>query len=159
MPSRIDLSPQSLSNIPISGNIGSTTSSVTSTDGYVANSIIIPQTKTITVSLFLTDVSKVLFIADETYQLISVKEIHSVVSVSGTLQIEKLTGTTIPGSGTTVLTGTVNLAGTINTVSTGTLTGTTANLQLSVGDRLGCVLGGTLTGLVGCNVTLTLKRI
>lgn len=61
--------------------------------------------------------------------------------------------------GTALLTSTVNLASTANTVVSGALTATIGSLQLAVGDRIGCVLGGVLTGLVGSTVVLTLKRI
>lgn len=142
-------------------NLGSTvaTQSVSTADGLTVNSVIVPVLKTITYSPIVTDVSKVIFIATEAVQLVAVREVHAVASISGTLQIEKLTSTTAPGGGTTLLTGTVSLSGTANTVATGTLTGTVPSLQLAVGDRIGIVLAGTLTSLVGSLIEIDLKRI
>ena len=116
------------------------------------------QTKTIIWKPLVTDLTQAIFTADEAYIVTAVSEVHGVVSASGTLQIEKLTGTTIPGSGTSILTGTINLAGTINTVVAGTVTSTVATKTLAVGDRLGGVLAGVLTGLLGATVTITLSR-
>jgi hypothetical protein len=66
---------------------------------------------------------------------------------AATLDIRKCTGTQAPASGTTVLTGTFDLTTTANTVTTPALT-TGAVLSLAAGDRLACVLSGTLTSLV-----------
>lgn len=52
-----------------------------------------------------------------------------------------------------------DLKGTANTVQTGTLTATTADLQLATGDRLSLDFAGTLTDLAGLLVTVSLKRI
>lgn len=106
-----------------------------------------------------TDVTKNIFIADAAYLVTAIREVHGTASSSGTLQIEKLTGTTAAGSGTNMMTGTINLAATANTVVSGTLTATTATLTLAVGDRIGGVLGGTLTSLAGCSIVITLQRI
>lgn len=132
---------------------------VTTADKLTVGSVIIPQTKTIVWSPFATDLTQAFFIADEAYQVTAVRAVFGVASISGTLQIEKLTSTTVPGSGTSMLTGTLSLAGTANTVLSGTLSGTVGNLQLAAGDRIGGVLAGTLTSLLGAVVTLTLKRI
>lgn len=99
------------------------------------------------------------FIADATYQVTGVQAVWATASTSGTVAIEKLTGTTAPGSGTTMQTGTINTAGTANTVTAGTLVGTASTLQLAVGDRIGLVFSGTQTNLVGLVVMVFLKRI
>lgn len=106
-----------------------------------------------------SDVSQSIFVADADYLVTAVREVHGVASTSGTLNIEKLTTTTAPGSGTAMLTGTVSLSGTANTVASGTLTATAATKTLAAGDRIGGVLAGTLTNLVGCCVVVTLSRI
>lgn len=93
------------------------------------------------------------------FQVTDVAIVFGTASASGTFSIEKLTGTTAPGSGTTMLTGTISTAGTANTVLVGTLTATVATLQLAVGDRIGFVFTGTETGLVGLNIMLSLKRL
>lgn len=118
--------------------------------------ILVPVTRT----LNALDVSSVLFVADGNYQVDSVRAVWGVVGgAAAVLNVEKLTGTTAPGSGTALLTSNLDLTSTANTVNTGTLTGTTANLQLASGDRLGVKLGGVLTGLVGCAITVVLRRL
>lgn len=102
-------------------------------------------------------VSQTVFVADDFYQFIGIKEAHSTVSSSGTITVEKCTGTQAPGGGTALLTGTLSTVSTINTVQSGTLITTLASLQLAPGDRLGIVSGGTQTGYVG-TATLYLKR-
>lgn len=142
-------------------NLGSVvpTQAVSTPDGLTVAGIIVPVYKTAPVSLFVTDVSKAIYIATEAVQLVAVRVVFGIASVSGTLNIEKLTGTTVPGSGTALLTGTISLAGTANTVLSGTLSATTADLQLAAGNRIGIVLAGTLTSLVGAVVEIDLKRI
>lgn len=135
------------------------TQAVTTADGLTVGGIIVPIIEYITYAPIVTDVSKAIFVAIEAIQVTSVREVHGIASVSGTLQIEKLTGTTAPASGITMLTGTINLAATANTVVSGTLTGTTSTLQLAAGDRIGIVLAGTLTSLVGSIIQITFKRI
>ena len=128
-------------------------------DGLTVNGAIVPTTMYVSVPLFVTDVSKTIFIASEAVQLVSVRCVYNIVSISGTLDIEKLTGTTAPGSGTSILQSTLDLTTSANTVLSGSLTSTTANLQLAAGNRLSVKLGGTLTGLVGATVTLGFRRI
>lgn len=135
------------------------TLAVTTADKLTIGGVITPQTKTISIPLTALSVTSALFIADEAYQLTGLKCAWGVASISGTLTIEKCTGTTAPGSGTDLLTGTLDLSATANTVVSGTLTGTVASLQFAVGDRLTVKLAGTLTNLVGGCVTITLKRI
>jgi len=73
--------------------------------------------------------------------------------------------TTIDGSALTlansvsVQSGTFNMKGTANTVQTGTLTATTANKKLAVGDRLSANFRGTTTALAGVVTTITLRPI
>lgn len=54
----------------------------------------------------------------------------------GTLQLEKLTGTTAKGSGTDLLTTAIAVDGTANTVANGVLSATKATVELATGDRL-----------------------
>lgn len=106
-------------------------------------------------------VSQAIFIPDNgsSYQVVGVQAVFGTASTSGTVTIEKLTGTTAPGGGTALLTGTVSLAGTANTVLTGTPLTNTSTLTLASGNRLGIVFGGTLTNLVGLCVVVSLKRV
>jgi len=74
-----------------------------------------------------------------------------------TLQVEKLTGTTAPGSGTSLLTTAFNLKSTINTVVTGVLTPTVGAIQLAAGDRLALKLSGTPTSVANVTVTVVIN--
>jgi hypothetical protein len=78
---------------------------------------------------------------------------QATASTSGTVTVEKLTGTTAPGSGTALLTGTVSMSGTANTVVSGTPIATVASLTFAAGDRVGFVFAGTMTNLVGWSGT------
>ena len=127
----------------------------TGTPGEVqvnGNSGLIP----VQVALTATDASRAVFIATRACRLKAVSYMHTTGSTSGTLQIEKLTGTTAAGSGTVLLTGTIDLSATTvaNTVVTGTLIATVASLTLAAGDRLSVKIAGTMTSLVGAIVTL-----
>lgn len=114
----------------------------------------------ITVVLNALSVSTAIFAATAAYQVVSVSAVWGVAGgAAAVLNIEKLSGTTAPGSGTALLTAAFDLTTTANTVGAGTLTATAADLLLASGDRLGCKLGGVLTGLVGCSVTVVLKKI
>lgn len=106
-----------------------------------------------------TAVDRNVFVAHRPYQLISIEEAHGTASSSGTLDLEKCTGTTAPGSGTSMCTGTLNLAGTANTTVAGTPSATVANTKLADGDRLAFDFGGTVTNLVGAVVTIVLRPL
>jgi collagen type VII alpha len=106
-------------------------------------------------ALTATDATRTVFIATRACRFKGVKAVFSTASTSGTLQVEKCTGTTAPGSGTSLLTGTVSLSGTANTVVSGTLIATVASLTLAAGDRLSIVIAGTMTNLAGGRVTLS----
>lgn len=106
-------------------------------------------------------VTQAIFMPDNgaKYQVIGLQAVFGTASTSGTVTIEHLTGTSAPGGGTALLTGTVSLSGTANTVLNGTLIGNQSTATLSPGDRLGIVFGGTLTSLAGLCVVVSLKRI
>lgn len=103
--------------------------------------------------------TRLVFIADRAYQLVSAQEVHGTASTSGTLQVNKASGTTAIGSGTNMLTSTLSTAGTANTVVSGTISATPANTKLAAGDRLGLVTGGTATNYVTGVVTIVLRPI
>jgi hypothetical protein len=94
-----------------------------------------------------------------TYQVVGASLVFSTASSSGTVQIEKATGTTAPGSGTALLTGTMSTAGTANTVVNGTVVSNPNTLTLNPGDRLNVVIGGTQTGLVDLCVDVYMIRV
>ena len=105
-----------------------------------------------------------IFIANTAYQVIAVSEVHSVAAGgTSTLQLTKDTGTTAPGAGTDLLTNNTNagfnLNATANTVQNGTLTATTASLQLAAGDRLSLDFGHAIQSSATVVVTVSLKRI
>ena len=76
-------------------------------------------------------------------------------SSSGTLQLERLTGTTAPGSGDLILSSVISTAGAANTMVYGTLAVGTVR-QLERGNRLAIRDGGTLTSSVGLSTTTLL---
>lgn len=80
-------------------------------------------------------------------------------STSGTLQIEKLEGTTAPGSGTNILTSAFSLSGTANTVMTKTTRDMNSSRVFYPGDRMAFVDGGTLTNLTDLVVTIYYKPL
>ena len=92
----------------------------------------------------------------------SITEVHATKGTDGsavTLQVERLTSTTAPGSGTGLLTSEFNLKGDINTVQYGGLrTGNPLISQtgLNVGDRLSLKKTGTLTAVASLLVTVEL---
>lgn len=135
------------------------TQAVTTADGLTVNSVIVPVVQYFSFPIFVTDLSKTIFTAVEAFQVTSVRAVFEVASVSGAITVEKLTGTTAPGGGTAMLTGTLSLVGTADAVLSGALTATTSVLQLAAGNRIGIVLSGTLTSLIGAVVTIGLKRI
>lgn len=143
--------PQPTTNLP--------NMSITPADGLSINTVIVPVVKTVCIPLFVTDASKAILIATENIQITAIRVVYTVATASGTLQVEKLTGTTAPASGTNILTGTLDLTTAANTVLSGALTGTVGNLQLAAGNRLGVVFGGVLTGFVGGLMVIEFKRI
>lgn len=113
------------------------------------------------VSAILTaaSVAQPIFIADVPYTVIGATEVHAVVGGSGaTVTVEHLTGTQAPGSGTVIFSAPLSLLTTVNTVQKATLTTTTSALKLAAGDRLNTIFAGTLTGLAGGFLQLSLVR-
>lgn len=98
-----------------------------------------------------------IFLATRACVVKGVKLSFSTASSSGTVTVTKDTGTTAPGGGTAILTGTMSSAGTANTVVSGTLVTTQATVTLAAGDRLAVTLAGTQTGLAGAIVTVELE--
>lgn len=107
--------------------------------------------------LFASTVSQAIFIADDTYQVVSVKAVPNVIGGAGaTVQVEKVTGTGAPGTGVNQLTAAIPLNGVAHTVLSGVVKAVPDTLN--VGDRLGIVMAGTLTGLVGM-IVVAVKRV
>lgn len=85
------------------------------------------------------------FVADRKYKVKGVRVCHGTASSSGTVLVEKLTGTQAKAAGVGVMASAASTAGAANTVLSPALTSTAADLLLAVGDRLGLSNGGTLT--------------
>lgn len=140
----------------------------TDSDGVKSGGVIVPQHIEITFAMAANAslADQAFFIANRAYQVTAVREIHSAAGTDAgavNLQVTKDTSTNAPGAGTDLLTNNTNagfdLKGTANTVQIGTLTATTASLQLAAGDRLSVDFAGVLTALAGVVVTVSLKRI
>lgn len=106
------------------------------------------------------------FTAHRPYEVVVVSEVHGTAGTDAgnvTLQVEKLTGTTAKGSGTTLLATAFNLKSTINTVVTkktsdfNGLSSGSYPTYLAVGDRLALKSSGTLTAVKDVQVTVSLK--
>jgi hypothetical protein len=103
---------------------------------------------------------RVFFIAPVACQVVSIREVHSVAAGgASTLQVTKDTSTDAPGAGTDLLTAGFDLNATANTVQTGSLTATTADLQLAAGNRLAIDFANTIQSTAGLCVTVWLKTI
>lgn len=104
----------------------------------------------------------VFFIAQCACEVVSVSEVHGVANGDVfTLDIEKLTGTTAKGSGTTILLVQFNLNATTNTVVSKNYKTLTSARTLNAGDRL--ALKPTATGgyvnIADVCITLYLKPL
>ena len=102
----------------------------------------------------------VIFIAPFKCIFTSASEVHGTKGTDGsavTLQMEKLTGTTASGSGTSLLSAGFNLKGTINTVQSAVLASIPKKtFSLAKGDRIGIVLTGTPTAVAQMVITYQL---
>lgn len=120
-------------------------------------------------NLGASSVSQTAFVAPKNtqqygqYALVGVIVTFGTASTSGTLQVEKATGTQAIAGGTNLLQATLSLSGTANTpveASGSSAPVTNPNtVQLSGGDRLNLIFAGTMTSLANCSVTLTLARV
>lgn len=108
----------------------------------------------------------VFYIAQTPCLVLSFAEVHEVAATdvgTVTLQLEKLTGTTAPGSGTNLLSTALSLKSVANTVRYGTLVKSsytaiqTNTVFLNRGDRLALKDSGTLTDLVGLSTVTRLQ--
>jgi hypothetical protein len=89
-------------------------------------------------------------------------EVHQVAGTDGlavTLDLEKLTSGQAPNSGVSALASALNLKSTANTVQSATLTETSANKTLSIGDRLCLKDSGVLTAVNNVTVFVELTII
>lgn len=99
------------------------------------------------------------FIADRSYTVTRIDEVHTTAESAGTLGImpKKQEGTEAPASGQSLLSSAFDGTGTAETVQNGTLTGTSADLDLVAGDRLGLDFTDDTAGeLAGVVITFVL---
>ena len=89
----------------------------------------------------------------------SVEVRYETASSSGTVTVHKVPSGTAVDSGTALLASTISTAATAATKYAGTLATTTSTLELAAGDSLQLVDSGTLTSLVGLQVTVGLHWI
>lgn len=107
-----------------------------------------------------SQLNRTFFIASRDYQVIAIREIHSVAAPSGaTLNIRKETSTQAPGGGVSLLSSTIDLSVTANTAQSGSLTNTSADLNLKAGDRLSLETVNATSGILGETITITLRAI
>lgn len=143
------------------------TLTATDADSLRVGGVIVPQV--LEVSFYqaaATMADTAFFIANAAYQVTAIREVHATAETSAAslkIQVTKDTGTNAPGAGTDLLTNNTNAGfdgkATANTVQVGTLTATTASLQLAAGNRLSVDFEAAGTELAGVLVTVTLKRI
>lgn len=125
-------------------------SSVRDKDGFEIH-FFLPGTAAATAANYST-----FYTVDRNCVLGRVRVSFAAASTSGTLQIERLSGTEAPGSGDNILRSTFDLSATANTVYTKKFATELTNNTLLPGDRLAFVDGGTLTNLTNLAVTLYL---
>jgi hypothetical protein len=117
-------------------------------------------TRVLFLPLIATSASQIIYIAPsvsgDKWQLDSVSSIFGTASTSGTVQVEYLTGTAASGTGTALLATPLALSGTANTTA---FVKPSVVKTLNPGDRLGLVLAGTLTGLAGGFLQISLKKV
>ena len=103
------------------------------------------------------------FVADRAYQVVSITEVHAAAGTDGsavTLDVKKCTGSQAPSAGTSMFfAGAINLKATANSVTSMSLTGTTATLQLAAENRIAFDITGTPTSYAGGVVTIVLRPI
>ena len=132
---------------------------VTTADKLTVGGVIVPQYDNLVVPINASSVDQWAFIAKYACQVTNVSVIYTVVGGSGaTVDVKKSITVEAPASGATMLTAAVALTATANTVYTPTLAAAAA-CQLAAGNTIGIDLSGTLTGLVGGIVVITMMRI
>lgn len=125
----------------------------------IGSAVATPQRNSINLPIPLNgdNVDQCIFIAPYAMTISGIVEIHATAGNDAgavTLALTKDTGTTAPGAGTSMMSGTFNLKATANTQQSATLTSTTSVLTLAAGDRIGANFTGTITTLAGVVVTL-----
>ena len=140
----------------------SETLAVVTADYLTVGGVIVPQEMVIVWPISASSVDESIFIASDSWQITHIEEVHTVAGNDGSavnVTVTNCDGTDAPSAGNNMLQAVIDLKGTANTMQTGTLTATTADLQLADGDRLALDYSGTLTTLAGGSITIHMKRI
>lgn len=133
----------------------------------LSEEVYMPMRKTIQFNLATAAslVSQHFFVFPSACRLIGITEIHTTAETTAatmTAYIEKLTGTTAPGSGTSLMTGNFNMKATAATLQTATLSAPTTGdstdplQQFAAGDRLAIKFSTAGTQLAGVVVTIAI---
>lgn len=93
----------------------------------------------------------------EIFEILEVSASWDVVSTSGTIDIRNVPAATAFTGGTSVVQATFNTGATARAVQKALLATAQTTRLLQPGATLSMILGGTLTGLVGCSVTVVLQ--
>lgn len=99
------------------------------------------------------------FLSNRDYLIIGAQAIWSVKGTSPVIDITTETSTTAAGSGTSILSATIDGSTVANTVNVAALTATAATLRLAAGQRLSVKISGTTTGLAGLVVIVYLQAV
>lgn len=145
-----------------SATVFDSTVSVGTADYLTVGGVIVPQEIVIVWPINANSVDENVFIASDNWQITHIEEVHSVAGNDESavnVTVRNCEGTDAPSAGNDTLQAVIDLKGTANTVQAGNLTATTADLQLSDGDRLALDYSGTLTNLAGGSITIHMKRI
>lgn len=94
-----------------------------------------------------------------TYRVVGMSIVWSTASTTGTVTVEKATGTQAPGSGTALLTAPLGTATAANTVANGTMITNVNTATLAAGDRVNLVFAGNQTNLVDLGVVVYMIRV
>ena len=131
-------------------------------DKLTVGGVIVPQFKDFRVGpLSATDVDQVAFIVHDAMELHAVSAAYAVAGASdATVMLRNCTSGQAPASGLAMLSAAISLYGTAaNTPIAGAIHATPANVQVAAGSMISLDFSGTLTGLAGLCITITLKRI
>lgn len=92
----------------------------------------------------------------EYFEIVAVNAHFDVVSTSGTVDVRVVPTATAATGGASALTGTISTASGARTYTAGSLVTSVATRTVAPGSAVSIILGGTLTGLVGLVVEVSL---
>jgi hypothetical protein len=136
-------------------------SATTTGAGVVIYVVLAPSYSLIDISYSVPDAAniatKTIFTADRDYEVYDVSACWKTLSgTSGTIIFTADTGTTAPGGGTGIITGTLDATSAAETPLIGTVQTSPRAKWLSAGDRIAIKFAGTLNGLDGVSANVSL---